>query len=469
MNQRNPFEPEPSGPPLQLSFDSRSLADLEGDERTDAEYLISLSLTPHIDGLVIWSRSGFAEALPAAEVSEIPSRPDDLSVNVRGESGFIGGIRNASQFERMADNHKMAGAEREWFIHYGQATTFHTRAERHLFVTADKRLLEARQKGPFAALWRRNRIFSVHQALAAVGVLFGVYDTIFDDVESRYSHRINSYTLWWVLANTEMPSRIRFFDAAIRKEDQALARTNTLHELQGSLHDRAMDLWRARDYVRRENFRLRHNNATVDAVHYHQRAAVACLAAACDSFAQLALVALRVPSDSWPTRQRIGLGRTEFRGLLRDQGAEGLARAAGRAAPLLIVLKRFRDPLIHDIGLRGMPLEHTGSPGRTEITAPISELQAKALKGLGRDKAQAWGLREFAGDPHLDPCAFVDRLAIEGVGLLDELFGALGDDLGAGPQSEEPDVQYSLDDVKLRRLRLLTGLVPTGARRPRRR
>jgi hypothetical protein len=70
---RNPFEPDVDGPPLRLTFDSRSLASLTGLARSDADFLISLSHTPRVDGLVAWQ-------LPASPTTFLPAsraRPAD--------------------------------------------------------------------------------------------------------------------------------------------------------------------------------------------------------------------------------------------------------------------------------------------------------------------------------------------------------------------------------------------------------
>jgi hypothetical protein len=66
-DRRNPFEPELEGAPLELTFDSRSLSALGGQERDDVEFLMSLSHTSHVDGLVAWALPGFAQNLRAVQ------------------------------------------------------------------------------------------------------------------------------------------------------------------------------------------------------------------------------------------------------------------------------------------------------------------------------------------------------------------------------------------------------------------
>jgi hypothetical protein len=100
-DRRNPFEPELDGAPLQLTFDSRSLSALGGQERADAEFLMSLSHTRHVDGLVAWALPGFAENLPAVQPRPTPGRPDDLTVSLSDDQeGFIGGIPMSGQWAR---------------------------------------------------------------------------------------------------------------------------------------------------------------------------------------------------------------------------------------------------------------------------------------------------------------------------------------------------------------------------------
>jgi hypothetical protein len=82
------------------------------------------------------------------------------------------------------------------------------------------------------------------------------------------------------------------------------------------------------------------------------------------------------------------------------------------------------------------------------------ESQARGPLAKGSDLPGRWGLRLHGDSASLDPVAFVHQLATEGAALLDDLLGALRDDLGVPADPvEEPT-----PDPTLRRLRLLAGL-----------
>jgi hypothetical protein len=253
-DRRNPFEPELEGAPLELTFDSRSLSTLAGQERDDVEFLMSLSQTSHVDGLVAWAFPGFAENLPAVETRPTPGRPDDLTVSLTDDpKGFIGGVPMSGQWARMAADYEMTERQSEWLIHYGQVTSFHYHARRHLFVTADRQLLRGREEGPFKQTWRRHGVFSVYQAIALVGALMRIYGRTYDHVEPNYQHYLTNYTVCSHLAGAAMPNRLRLIRHWLQVEGKEPSRENEMQRLQQSLHDRAMDLLRARDYTQREN------------------------------------------------------------------------------------------------------------------------------------------------------------------------------------------------------------------------
>jgi hypothetical protein len=152
----------------------------------------------------------------------------------------------------------------------------------------------------------------------------------------------------------------------------------------------------------------------------------------------------------------ISFGLRDFRRVLRSNNGQRLAEAASSAGPVLTVLKRFRDPILHEAGPAGSPLFHVGTPSFSETRAEIDLTQRQALEGLGKTsgRPERWGLRLSGEHASLDPVAFVHQLATEGTALLDDLLGALCDDLGA---SDEP-VDIPTSAATLRRLRLLTGL-----------
>jgi hypothetical protein len=444
---------------LQLTFDSRSLSSLVGEERDDVEFLMSLSHTDHVDGLVAWALPGFAEHLPAAETRPTPGYPDDLTVSLTDDpEGFIGGVPMSGQWARMATDYELRERQSEWLIHYGKVTSFHYHAGRHLFVTADRGLLRGREQGPFRQTWRRHGVFSVYQALALVGALMRIYGRTYYQVESNYRRSLTNYTVFFHLAGAAMPNRLRLVRRWLQVEGKAQSTVNEMQRLQQSLYNRAMDLLRAREYTQRENLRLEHNTATVDEILYHLRAGVASLAAACDSLALLSSVALELPNSELPDRQIISFGLQDFRRVLKNNNGKRLAETASSAGPVLTVLKRFRDPIVHEAGPAGSPLFHVGTPSFSETRAEINPEQREALEGLGKasGRPERWGLRLSGDHASLDPVAFVHQLATEGTALLDDLLGALCDDLEV---SNEP-VDLPTPAATLRYLRLLTGTGP---------
>jgi len=453
---RNPFEPDVDGPPLRLTFDSKSLSSLRGLERTDADFLISLSHTPQVDGLVAWQLRGFAEDVRACFTRPTRGLPDDLTVSLADDPhGFIGGVRMSGQWARMAEEYGLVGPKQDWLIHYGQVTTFHHSAGRHLFVTADVNLLQGRDNGPFKNIWRSHGVVSVRQALALVGALMRIHGRIYDAAKPGNLHYLTNYTVLFHLAAAALPNRLRLVKRFL-ETNEGLRQEAELQRFQQSLLDRTMDLLRARAYAQRENLRRQHNHATVDEILYHHRTAVAALAAAYDSLAQLSSRILHIPDSELPDRQMIGFGIREFRRLLSQHNGATLADRSSAAAPLFTVLKRFRDPVIHSAGLAGSTLLHVGTPYFSEARAEITREQREALDGLGKrsSRPERWGLRAWGERASLDPVAFVGALATEGVALLDTLLGALCDDLGI---PAEP-VELLTSEETLRRLRLLAGL-----------
>ena len=170
------------------------------------------------------------------------------------------------------------------------------------------------------------------------------------------------------------------------------------------------------------------------------------------------------PEHELQDRRTIGFGQGEFRRNVKAHGGAQLSEIATRAAPVLNVLKAFRDPLIHGAGLAGTTWTHIGALQASEARAAITPGQRQALEGLGKKtgRPERWGLRWFARDAQIDPVAFVDRLAVDGLALLDEFFSALGDDLGIAADLPDP----TLSGVNLRQLRLLHALDPDQARLP---
>jgi hypothetical protein len=171
--------------------------------------------------------------------------------------------------------------------------------------------------------------------------------------------------------------------------------------------------------------------------------------------------ALDLPESVVADRQRVGFGQSEFRRALRESGGPALAGAASSAGPVLRLLKLFRDPILHETGPSGSPLLHVGTPSFSETRADITAEQREALEGLGKNsgRPERWGLRVWGSHASIDPVAFVNQLAVQGMALLDVLLGALCDDLGVSSDR----VELPTPEPTLRRVRLLAGLVGGGA------
>jgi hypothetical protein len=147
---------------------------------------------------------------------------------------------------------------------------------------------------------------------------------------------------------------------------------------------------------------------------------------------------------------------SDYRGVLSDNQGQRLAQVASSAGPVLKVLKLFRDPIVHEPGPAGSTLFHVGTPSFSETRADITAEQREALEGLGKNsgRPERWGLRVWGTHASIDPVAFVNQLALEGMALLDDLLGALGHDLGV---SRDP-IELPAPEPTMRRLRLLAGI-----------
>lgn len=460
-DQRNPFDPELDGAALRLTFDSRSLPSLSGDKRSETEFLLSLTHTEKIDGLVVWAEEGFAPDLPAAEM--LPGRGylDSVRVGLHGEPGLIGAIPLVDQWQQMATQYELSERDSEWLVHYGLATSFHSRAGRHFFVTMDRKLLGARRSGPFRSLWRGTGICSVREALVHAGALMRVYGWLYDDIgPGGYTHRTSVYTLRTELAVAGLPNRKRLY-RWLAQQNQASPHVQSMQRLEQSLLTRSINLLRARDSVEHETRRTRQDNATVDEVEYHLHAAVSALAAACDSVALLCCTALGVPEIELP-QEHASLRSKDWRKAVANHGGQATRKAASAHAPVLAVIKSFRDPIIHRSGMSGRIVRHLdGAFSEMEI-AELSDDQTGALEALGtkNDAAKRWGLRRSGTHASLAPLAFTTRLAHDGMAVLDDVLGALASDLALPVEADAGPAFMS--EVALRRLRLLTGLDPAG-------
>lgn len=453
---RNPFDPDLDGTPLLLTLDSHSLSQLEGRDAEEASFLISLCDTKEIQGLVTWSLEGFAPNVPAAVMDADRGLEDSVTVRLRGEkAGFIGGIPLYGQWERLANDYDLTGNKRDRLLRYGPALAFHRSSKRHCFVCADRKLLSERGKSPFKNIWKG--IFSVRESLAMVGAALRPYGRIYEEADQGYSLGITNYTARTDLAVAALPNRRRIFQWLAQQDPQD-ARVKDMQPLEQSLHLRATELLRARDGVEREDFRLSQNHATADETLYHLRAAVAALAAGCDSIATLSAIALKLPEEEIENPLRVGFSQKGFRKALKNNGAAETCRAVSRAAPMFALIKSFRDPIVHQAGPSGSTVHHIGAGDFTESQiAELSEEQVSAIQVVdGRNGAERWGLKVDGWQPSLAPLTFVRMLSLRGMALLDDLLAGLAADLDL-PELSGP---YPVKPRKLHRIRLLTGMDP---------
>ena len=457
-DQRNPFDPALDGAPLRLTFDSRSLQPLRGNLQDQTAFLASLAHTDKFDGLVVWAEEGFAPDLPAAETHLGRGHLDSVSIGLRGESHATWAVPMADQWAQPAADHDLTARDRDWLLHYGLATTFHGQTGRHLFVTQDRKLLRARSKGPFRSLWRGKGICSLREALFYAGALMRVYGWYYDDAGPGYTHRTSLYTLRTELAVRGLANRRRLFHW-LAGEDQSSPRIRPMSRLEQSLVSRAIDLLRARDGVERETLRTSQDSATADEVEYHLRAAVAALAAACDSVALLCCLALGVPDRELP-QQQASFQNKDWKSAIANHGGSATRKAASAHAPVLVVVKSFRDPIIHQAGISGTVIHYLDEGFSEMAIAALSDDQIHTLEALGTKNgaAKRWGLRRSGTQASLAPLAFATSLAHEGMRLVDDVLGGLASDMEL--PAEQDHGPAFMSDRTLQRLRLLNGMDP---------
>lgn len=456
IDERNPYDPDPEGPPLRLTFDSHSLSRLSGREASEAEFLYSLCDAEEIDGLVTWATAGFAPNVPAAVIGKERGHLDSVKVTMVGEvGGFIGAVPYIDQWRELAEQLQLSDHDRERVIETGPRLAFHESSKRHLFVSGDRTLLAQRGKSPYTHLWKGA--FSVRETLELVGAALRARGKVYEEVRGGYSSAITNYGVRFHLAVAAMPNRRRMAQW-VRGFDPREPRQNEMQSLLGALHQRATELLRAREGVEREQHRFVHNDATADEALYHLRAAVAALAAACDSLASLAAIALELDLDG-EDPLRLGISQDRFRLALKQAGCESTKRAVSEASPFLALLKAFRDPIVHQAGPTGRTVHYVGAPSFTE--SEITKLSAEQTEAIGRlpggrRRAGRWGLRLGAPTPSLAPLPFVTSLALEGMALLDCLLGAVAGDL----ELPREDAGSAVEEWRLTRLRLLSGFDP---------
>jgi hypothetical protein len=459
LSEENPFEPRREGVPLLLTLDARSLGRLSGEDRERAEFLCELCLTPAMDGLWTWGAQPLVADLRQTELRPLDEARDDRAVGLVGEPrGFIGGVAMWSSHDRLADSYGFEGAEREWFIYYSTTTKFHTSTKRHFFVTADQRLLSELRDGPRQRFWQRGRIVSVGGALRLAGEVMLAHERIYDQAAPHYAHRVSVYTLYFFLGPELAPSRIRLHRWL---EARTLDAGLELEALEQSMHDRVVDLLKARDLIALQNARQQ-TNATVDETLYHLRAAIGSAAALFDSIAVFAQLALQIEDSEVGGPARASLRERDFRKLLTDRGAARFTDTARELGPLFRFLWSLRTPIVHREGLSGTTYLKLDGPGTPESRVGLTEAQAAALDALrGRcgQPADLWGKSDFAGAVHVEPQTFSDRLCLTSIDAAERLNSALADDLGAPPHSF---VREAGELRRIRRYRWLVGLPSEG-------
>jgi hypothetical protein len=458
-SEENPFDPRRGGVPLELTLDARSLGGLSGEARERAAFLCELCLTPAMDGLWTWAGQPLAPELPQAELRPLDAARDDRAVGLVGEPrGFIGGVAMWSSHARLADHYGFKGADRAWFIYYSTTTTFHTGAERHFFVTADQRLLSELREGPRQRSWQCGRVVSVGRALRLAGEVMQAQERIYDAAGPGYTHRVSAYTLYFRLGPQLAPSRIRLHRWLDGRDDDAGLE---LEALEQSMHDRVVDLLKARDLIALESARQQ-NNATVDEILYHLRAAISSAAALFDSIAVFVQLALGIEDAELGRPPGVSLRERRFRTLLADRGAPQLADVARECGPLFKFLWSLRTPVVHREGLSGTTYLKLDGPRASESRVGLTDAQAAALDALrGRrgERSDQWGQSEFAGSVQVEPQAFSNRLCLTSIEAAERLNSALADDLGAAPHSFGGDT----DQLRqIRRYRWLVGLPSEG-------
>jgi hypothetical protein len=284
-------------------------------------------------------------------------------------------------------------------------------------------------------------------------------ERIYDAAAPGYTHHVSVYSLYFYLAPELAPSRIRLHRWL---DGRTIDSRRELEALEQSMHDRVVDLLKARDVIALQNARHQ-NNATVDEILYHLRAAIGSAAALFDSIAVFAQLALRIEHGEVGGPARVSLRERDFRKLLRDRSATRLADAAGKLGPLFKFLWSLRTPIVHREGLTGTTYLEIDGAGASESRVALTEAQGDALdalRGHRGETADQWGQSDFAGGVDVEPQAFSNRLCLASIHAAERLNSALADDLGA------PAHSFAGDSAELRktvqRYRWLVGLPHEG-------
>lgn len=455
LDDDNPFQPRLESVPLLLTLDARSIPLLTGEAREQAEFLLELCMTPAVDGLWSWGGEQVPIGLPRTELVPASDAVDHRAVRIVGEGGFIGGIRMWSSHERLADTYELHDEARDWLIYYSTATTFHCNARRHFFVTADRRLRDELRGGDRQRRWQQSRVTTIPGALALAGRAMRASERIYYRAQPHYGlQRTTPYSVYFYLGSDLAPSRIRL---SRWLEGQDHSESAEQGELEQSMHDRVTDLLRARDHIQEQNARHQ-NNATLDEILYHLRAAISGAAALFDSIAAFAHLALSIDPRRVGGRTRIGLHHSDFRRELRRNGAPFLASAAGDAAPLFKLVWNLRNGIMHGAGLTGSGYRKLDGFSAAESRVSHNHAQAAALETLIRHRRETrteWGVSDFGRDTHVEPEAFGNRFCLVAIETAERLTSALAEDL----QAPHHEILLSVDERQMiGRLRWLAGI-----------
>jgi hypothetical protein len=429
----NPFEPRLEGASLRLTLDGRSLSTLSSEDARERDLIVMLAGTPVVDALVLdWPSVGGTTMLRGRLAD--PDRQRDMRVIEQAgvPGGFFGGVQPWSSREQRADQLGLVGSDREWFLYYEAVTWDHRNSDRHFFVTADQRLLRELTAPGTEAQWTNRRIVTIRKTLELIGLIMRSRDVIYLDADGNYTRSTPAYTSYFELSWALAPARVRLHRWVESQPDDELP-VAELADLEQSIFARVMDLLRARDQIALQCLRTRQDNATLDEILYHLRAALLTTSALADSVAVFAQLALRIDAGDVDGLANVSLAERKFRQALRGRGGNNLADRASAAGPMWKAVKAIRNPIAHRSGVAGVTLQRL--PGPTESRITLASDQAIALEAAARQHGEQptlWGLDGVdAAGRRLDPLRFVNRFVPVMITLLDDLVDGLANDLNA--------------------------------------
>lgn len=453
----SPFEPRRGGVALEMTLDGRSLSAVQGEDARERDLLLALAATPILDVLLLdWPAHIGPEVRYGRLVDPDWERDARVVEQVGTPDRVFGFVHAWGSREEQADRLGFAGAEREWFLYYEALTWYHRASSRHLFVTADRRLLRELNASPTDGHWANRRIITVRKALELAGLVMRSRDLIYLTAQGNYSCVTRSYTFYFELAYALAPSRVRLHRWLAEADDTLPL--EDLGDLEQSIFGRVGDLLRARDAIALQCLRTRQDNATLDEILYHLRGGLLTASALGDSIAVFAQLALRIDPSDVGGLANISLADSGFRRAMRDADANRLAERAAAAGAMWKAIGMLRHPVAHRSGVSGVTYQRLGGPSESRIT--LTNDQATALEHAAHqhgDSPSAWGLDEpDAWKRRLDPLRLVHAWVPHMISLVDDLVGALADDLGA-PTATPPAGKMVGDIWKLALLGGLSG------------